>query len=232
MSDLARQQPEILDSCPDWLVVNKPSGWHCVEQPSASNGSDSDPADTKTLERWLRDHFPELGELPEAGLVHRLDRLTSGCVIVGRSTATVLSLVRDVRGVSGRIRKTYLALVAGQAADGEFQFYFRSRHRRSRKISIAQRGSDAECGRCQWRVARTLAERTLLEVELVGPGKRHQIRAGLAHLGHPLLGDVLYGGPAWAGGFGLHAWRVDIFGRRVEAPIPTSWGVTHGRDAG
>ena len=62
-----------------------------------------------------------------------------------------------------------------------------------------------------------------MEIELIGPGRRHQIRAGFAHLGTPLVGDTLYGGPE-APRIMLHAWSVTIEGRKIEAPLPEGFG--------
>jgi 23S rRNA-/tRNA-specific pseudouridylate synthase len=83
-----------------------------------------------------------------------------------------------------------------------------------------------------WRVvARDALHGDLVELELVGPGRRHQLRASCAHLGHPLVGDALYRG-ATADSVRLHAWKVEIDGVTVEAPAPP-WACTHEpRDAG
>ena len=62
--------------------------------------------------------------------------------------------------------------------------------------------------------------------DLMGAGRRHQVRAGLAHLGTPLVGDELYGGPPWPRVM-LHAWAVIIEGRRIESPLPDGFGEVH-----
>jgi 23S rRNA pseudouridine1911/1915/1917 synthase len=65
----------------------------------------------------------------------------------------------------------------------------------------------------------------LVEVELIGRGRRHQIRAGLAWVGHPLAGDPLYGGDGAEGDHpALHAWRVEVDGEAVESPVPARFG--------
>jgi len=217
-------QPDVIRQTPQWLVVNKPSGWHTVRI-RAGNGSGSDAASSsgRILQDWLEARFSELALLRESGLVQRLDYLTSGCVITGRSDETVAQLREALRKPSGGIGKTYLAMVDGNLSPGSFELYFHSRYRRSRKITVSDSGGDAERGQCQWRVRQRLPRQTLLEVDLIGPGRRHQIRAGLAHLGHPLLGDELYGGPPWDGRFGLHAWRVVIDGETVTADAPGEW---------
>jgi len=123
-------------------------------------------------------------------------------------------------------------------------------------VSVRDRGEPRELGRCRWRrltgadaapfvradaatappqsaiadlesVARIAARfGDLVEVELIGPGRRHQIRAGFAHLGFPLCGDALYRGDAPLPGLdgpALHAWRITIDGETVESPLPPSW---------
>lgn len=216
-------QPEVIGQTEQWLVINKPSGWHSVRIGSGGHGSDAASTSGPVLQDWLEMRFPELGSLRESGLVQRLDQLTSGCVIAGRSEAAVARLRDALRRPAGGIGKTYLAMVEGDASPGSFELYFHSRYRRSRKISVADSGGEGERGECRWRVRKRFPDGALLEVDLLGPGRRHQIRAGLAHLGHPLLGDELYGGPPWDGRFGLHAWRVVIDGQTVEADAPELW---------
>ncbi len=217
-------QPEVIRETPNWLVVNKPSGWHSVRLAGGErNGDDGESAGGAILQEWLAGHYPDLAALPESGLVQRLDRMTSGCAIVGRSSESVVRLADAVRGRWGSIRKTYLAMVEGRCEDGTFDLYFGSRYRRSRKVSVRESGPAKERGACRWRAVEVRRDSTRIEIELLGPGRRHQIRAGMAHLGHPLLGDELYGGPAWNGRFGLHAWRVVIEDQAITAAVPSSW---------
>jgi 23S rRNA-/tRNA-specific pseudouridylate synthase len=187
-----------------WLVLAKPAGIHSIAQ----RGSDA-----PNVEAWLRATRPELAELDEAGLVHRLDFETSGCLLVAKDDATRARLRDAFSGRGGDIRKTYLALVEGQFPDrvlaGSFTLSFASRHKGSAKVTVHTRGEPETIGRCRWRVLRVMGNNTLVEVELLGPGRRHQIRAGMAHEGHPLVGDTLYGGSPREGGLCLHAWRLE-----------------------
>ena len=208
--------PALLLETPDWLVVDKPADWHSVRgtTPAEADGSG-------VLEAWLAATRPELAQLPESGLVHRLDRDTSGCVVVARSRAAHADLARRFRTGIG-VRKTYLArLRPGIAAAGDVELHFTSRYKRSEKATVARRGSSRSAGRVRWRVvARDDAHGDLVELELIGAGKRHQLRASCAHLGHPLVGDALYGGPD-ASSTHLHAWRIELDGVTIEAPAPT-----------
>lgn len=213
------RQPEVVARCDDWIVVNKPRGWHSVRLAHPDAEGDAEPV----LQDWLARQCPAQAELTEAGLVHRLDHLTSGCILAARSAESAARLKGLIAAPHGGIAKTYLAMVQGPIGPGSFDLYFQSRYRRSRRITVRDTGSERERGRCAWRVRQEAPGRTVLEVDLIGPGRRHQIRAGLAHLGHPLLGDDLYGGPEWDGRFGLHAWRLVIEGHRVEAPAPVEW---------
>jgi 23S rRNA pseudouridine1911/1915/1917 synthase len=204
-----------------WLVVAKPAGIHSVEQ----RGSDA-----PSVEAWLRAERPELVELDECGLVHRLDCETSGCLLVAKD-ADARERLRDAfSGRGGDIRKTYLARVEGRLPErvmaGAFTLSFTSRHKGSAKVTVHTRGEPDTIGRCRWRVRSVAGEgraaTTLLEVELLGPGRRHQIRAGLAYEGNPLLGDTLYGGHEAPHGPLLHAWRIEVDGTTVECP-PPAW---------
>ena len=209
-----------------WLVVAKPAGIHSVEQ----RGSDA-----PSVEAWLRAERPELVELDECGLVHRLDYETSGCLLVAKDADTRERLREAFSGRGGDIRKTYLARVEGRLPErvmaGAFTLSFTSRHKGSAKVTVHTRGEPDTIGRCRWRVRSVAGEgtaaTTLLEVELLGPGRRHQIRAGLAHEGNPLLGDTLYGGHEAPHGPLLHAWRIEVNGTTVECP-PPAWAGAEG----
>lgn len=220
MNTAADQSPiSILHEEHSWFVVAKPAGIHTVAQRGSAAPS---------VEAWLRAARPELAALEEAGLVHRLDFDTSGCLLVARNEAARVRLREAFSGRGGDIRKTYLALVEGRFPDrvlaGAFTLSFTSRHKGSAKVTVHTRGEPETIGRCLWRVLRVVGVQTLVEVELLGPGRRHQIRAGLAHEGHPLVGDTLYGAAPSDHGIHLHAWRLDgdesSINASIEAPAP------------
>lgn len=200
----------ILKQTNDWLVLNKPSQMHSL----------SSPDDQNSVENWVYQNFPEQKAIPEAGLLHRLDYLTSGCLAVGINPTKIPKLRENFRQSS---KKIYWAWVEGQPNADSFDLYFRSRYKRSKKASVTFKGEEKEKGSCRWSLLQTKEKTSLLEVELLGPGKRHQIRAGLAFLGHPILGDRLYGRSPPAAFFGLHARSLEMEQMRVIAPPPTIW---------
>lgn len=226
-------EPRILHRSDRWLVVDKPAGWHSVALPSAKAEASSG----FVVEHWLRREVPGQAMIEQAGLVHRLDLGTSGCLLAARNEAARAELraafssavpgVAAHSGAAGRIGKGYLALVRPLAPrNGAFSLYFHGRHRRSSKVSVRERGDAGERGECRWERIDGVAEGDLLEVELLGPGRRHQVRAGFAHLGHPLAGDALYGGGRGLPGLdgaALHAWWLEVDGVRVVAPPPNAW---------
>lgn len=221
--------PSVLHRDGRWICIDKPEGWHSVD----ARDSDGSP----TVQSWLREREPSCAPLGESGLVHRLDQWTGGCLLAATHTEARVSL-RAAFGGEGphALRKWYTALaVPGLREEGEWTLHFASRYGRSAKVTATRGGDGRTVGTCRWRIIRTVTVPAgpsgsrvgafdVLEVELVGPGRRHQIRAGFAALGHPLACDSLYGGPCIVGRDparpALHATRLEVDGSVIAAPLP------------
>jgi 23S rRNA pseudouridine1911/1915/1917 synthase len=202
------------------IVVDKPPG--VVVHPGAGHRDD-------TLVNGLVYRFPELSALGKEsrwGLVHRLDRDTSGLLLVGRSAETHRALQRALR--RREIRRTYLALAHGSvdAATGTVEAPIGRDPRHPTRMAVTAAGRAA---RTHYRRLAWWDEATLLEVTL-DTGRTHQIRVHLASIGAPLVGDPVYGRrtlpAAEPGRVWLHAWRlrfphpVEDRTVEVEAPLP------------
>lgn len=197
-------------------MIGKPAGWHSVEQ---AHGGE------RTVEAWLRSAVPEQASLMGAGLVHRLDEGTSGCLVAARTEPALAELRSAFSGDPSRqaVEKRYRAWVAtGVRERGQFALHFTGRHRGSSKVSVSERGDASTRGICRWSVLSRGALHDLVEIDLVGPGRRHQIRAGFAWLGFPLASDATYRGAAGADfeHAALHAYAVIIDGDEVVDPDP------------
>ena len=178
-------QPEAIDldivhEDADVIVVNKPSG--LVVHPGAGNPGG-------TLQNALLYHDPALAEIPRGGIVHRLDKDTSGLMVVARTLRAHTSLVeqlsaRDVHRQYAAI--VYGAMVAGGRVDAPI-----GRHPHDRlKQAVREDGRDAIT---HYRVRERFRTMTLVECRLE-TGRTHQIRVHMAHVRHPLVGDPQYGG--------------------------------------
>ena len=212
------------------IVIDKPAG--LVVHPGAGNRE-------HTLQNALLAHDPKLARVPRAGLVHRIDKDTSGLLVVARSIEAHTALVAEL--AAHDIEREYLALCTGAMTGGGTVDEPIGRHRTQRtKMAVRSDGREAVT---HYRIEKRYRAHTLARVRLE-TGRTHQIRVHLAHAGYPIVGDPVYGGrrriPAGAStdllraldGFkrqALHAARLTFThpksGKRVafDAPLPADF---------
>ena len=162
------------------FVLDKPAG--LVVHPGAGN-----PAGTLVNALLHRD--PALDKLPRAGIVHRLDKDTSGVMVVARTLQAHTALVAQLS--AREVHRQYLAVVVGALVSGGTADAAIDRHPRDRlRMAVREDGKDAVT---HYRLRERFRAHTALECRLE-TGRTHQIRVHMAHLKHPIVGDPLYGG--------------------------------------
>jgi len=203
----------------DLLVLNKPAG--IVMHPGAGHQA-------HTLVNALLAHCQNLSGIvgkERPGIVHRLDKETSGALVVAKNDATHRDLSSQF--AARTMTKIYLALVAGilRKTSGVIDKAIARHPVHRQRMSIARR--QGRSAKTEYRVLRSGDEISLVEC-ILHSGRTHQIRVHLHHLGHPVLGDKLYGGKR-AGDYPrqmLHAWKLAFRHPRsgdemnFEAPVP------------
>jgi 23S rRNA pseudouridine1911/1915/1917 synthase len=198
------------------FAVYKPAGIHSVRLPSGGG---------RSLADILCEQHPELEHAApsplDGGLVQRLDLETSG-LLLGAKTPEVWQALYDAL-LAGKIEKSYVALVAGRVSDDiSITSFLGSPHRGAQKVKIYEKEPAKKAraleGTTTFSPLQFIAEKNISVVKAVAsPARRHQIRAHAAHLGHPLVGDALYGSTETLGplsssprAFFLHAWELSF----------------------
>jgi 23S rRNA pseudouridine1911/1915/1917 synthase len=208
----------------DLLIVDKPAG--LVVHPSA--GHDSDTLVNALLAHGPGDQWGGIAGVQRPGIVHRLDRDTSGLLMVARNDAAQASIMAQLK--ARRVKKTYQALVQGSvaAAVGRIEAPIGRDPKHRTRMAVVPDGRPSVTG---YRVRERFADWTLLELDLV-TGRTHQIRVHLDAIGHPIAGDPVYGtgtsrrGPDGLDRLFLHAWRLELTAPsdghliRATAPLP------------
>jgi 23S rRNA pseudouridine1911/1915/1917 synthase len=211
---------DIIHSDEHIIVLNKPAG--LVVHPGAG-------VEARTLVNALIHHFPgieRVGHPERPGIVHRLDKETSGVMVIARTDKAYSELKRQFK--AREVEKVYLGLVRGhvQVADGRIDWALGRHPRHRQRISI--RTKKPKAALTLYSVKKTFPDFTLLEIKPV-TGRTHQIRVHFAAAGHPIVGDTRYGGKNKATRHQrlfLHAWHI-VFTHPVSktllefyAPLP------------
>lgn len=164
----------------DLIVIDKPAG--LVVHPGAGTPGG-------TVLNGLLYHYPELAQIPRAGIVHRLDKDTTGLMVVARSLTAHTSLVKQLQ--KRTMGREYDAVASGVMTGGGTVDEPIGRHSTQRvKMAVTPLGKPAVT---HYRVVERFRNHTLVRCKLES-GRTHQIRVHLAHIGYPLVGDPLYAG--------------------------------------
>ena len=170
---------DIIFSDEHLLVLNKPVG--LVVHPAAGNWDG-------TLQNALLNYDPELDSLPRSGIVHRLDKDTSGVMVVARSLKAHASLVNQLQSRS--MSRVYEAVVKGEIPPaGTISANIDRNPRDRKKMAVRESGRTATS---HFKLIRRLPGTSHVEVSLES-GRTHQIRVHMTHIGYPIVGDLLYG---------------------------------------
>lgn len=214
----------VLHEDDDLIIINKPPG--LVVHPGAGHSEG-------TLVHGLLAHSPHLamqGSPLRPGIVHRLDKDTSGALVIAKSERAYLDLIKQFK--EHGVKKEYLALVHGSPAqrEGEIRTLLGRHPTERKKISVLPRGGREAVS--HWMLEKSWGDASLLKVT-IETGRTHQIRVHLSYINHPVIGDETYGGGARRARMAksdairallLDARRQMLHARRLEFMHPTRGG--------
>jgi 23S rRNA pseudouridine1911/1915/1917 synthase len=213
-------QPEM-----DLRVVGVGQGWVAVEKPSGVAVHPLEPTERDTLLNALIARYPQMQGVGEgalkSGVVHRLDVETSGVLVFATEQETWQRLRRAF--TEHRTEKIYRVLVSGRlTGSGREKVCLQVTQHKPARVRVVEPAPGIWRCDLQWQAIETFREATLLEVKL-GTGFLHQIRATFSHLGHPVMGDVLYGAPANVLRVMLHSASLKVEDVNVRSADPADF---------
>jgi len=178
-----KEEIKIIYEDGEMLVLNKPAGWVVTNE-----GRDSV---AETVEDWVEKYYPN--KLPRKGIVHRLDKGTSGILVVAKSAEALVDLKKQFK--QREVVKHYLALAGGDLpADGQINMPINRSRYSFGKFKVDEEGKGAVT---EFKLIKKIKREgrvfSLIDINLK-TGRTHQIRVHLSYLGWPLLGDKIYGG--------------------------------------
>ena len=200
----------------DWIIVEN-NQWMAIHKPSGLIVERS-PFESPTIESLAWDYLSAQYKKPYLGIVHRLDRVTSGVLLLAKRKSALRKL--NLQFQEKQVRKTYLAVVeqAPKEVAGTLKHWLWKDQKNKRAEVYKQAKPDTAEVVLEYRVLKTVKNGTLLELH-PKTGKFHQIRAQLAAIGCPIFGDEKYGGTPWIDRqILLHAWKLDIINPTTGEP--------------
>ena len=223
---------EIIAEGHRWVAINKTAGI------GVERHFQYDTVEQRAIQQFRR---TGASKPPYIGIVHRLDRVSSGCLLLARNKTTLVELQQQFE--RREIKKIYWALVqsAPPKEKGKLQHYLLKDRTGKKAIATSRSLKQAKLAELSYQVIKAVSDHFLLEIDLHS-GRFHQIRAQLAAIGCPIIGDQLYGSADIDFGrghrIGLHARQLTfkaikaIGGKpeeiTVEAPLPAYWPITDG----
>lgn len=209
----------ILQETRHWLAINKPAGLLVERNPWEDS-----------VEAQAYEYLQQREKKPYLGIVHRLDRVTSGVLLLAKKKSALITLNEQFR--ERNVQKTYLALVANEPPqpEADLTHWLEKDYKNKQAILHEQATSNATKCHLHYRLLQQQQGNYLLEIHPT-TGKFHQIRAQLAAIGCPILGDEKYGSttPYAPQAVALHAWQLKFTDPIEKTPVliiaPPEWHI-------